>query len=647
MTINLKPILASDSDNIKLDKVNYNFDQLVANGGGPQGFDGAPGAIGFQGVKGDRGFQGVQGAQGTQGPNGEAFTDLWKTNEGDPSTSTIDTLVPIHDLEGHDLETFNPPSVVIGYHSTDPQYGEVEEDSQFVINRHPNFNSNLELGVASSLNSYRFKLDHNITTSTTTLTKFFTANPGSNTVVEEIADQFIWATTTDDLVTLDSSLLDVLVDSEFENVEVSDSLKITSGNPGVDKIAVSKNASGEIEFKSVEELGGFIPIGTIISMNPDTFDSNINFIKLQTTLSDSSSRVQIKVGSGVGEYTGWYLCNGQTWTDGESIWPVPNLNSYSYIIDEDTNSTNSGKQLNATGTNNQRHLIGGSDSSLDAIFNSGTNMYTIEGLVETENLGITSGGGVLYTVKRLPQIIYLGAYNLYWIAPIGDIVDPNPIPGNPSNNSFQPFIQLSANNRTESGHINGVAATINGTIEVISNIPWTATSNQSWLVIMSGASGIAGNSIIAYDHTGDSDPCVEQTAIITVTSLDLSRVVTFTLTQTNTGFMAAPLGQNFNIPATGGTRTLQIKSNLAWTIQLPLFLQSPGVWPSGQLSGTSNATIEFTTGDNTSIPQSPTTSQSGNIVVTFTIPSCVGGGTRTVSIPYSQGNGADEPYSGA
>lgn len=37
MAINLKQISLSDTNNIKLDKVNYNFDQLVANGG-PQGF---------------------------------------------------------------------------------------------------------------------------------------------------------------------------------------------------------------------------------------------------------------------------------------------------------------------------------------------------------------------------------------------------------------------------------------------------------------------------------------------------------------------------------------------------------------------------------------------------------------------------------
>ena len=41
--INLKQILQSDTQQEKLDKVNYNFDQLVANGGGPMG---ATGSIG-------------------------------------------------------------------------------------------------------------------------------------------------------------------------------------------------------------------------------------------------------------------------------------------------------------------------------------------------------------------------------------------------------------------------------------------------------------------------------------------------------------------------------------------------------------------------------------------------------------------------
>ena len=47
MAINIKEILhPSDSESIKFEKINYNFDQIVANGGGPMG------------PKGDKGDQG-------------------------------------------------------------------------------------------------------------------------------------------------------------------------------------------------------------------------------------------------------------------------------------------------------------------------------------------------------------------------------------------------------------------------------------------------------------------------------------------------------------------------------------------------------------------------------------------------------------
>ena len=49
MALNLKQIFVADSDQIKLDKVNYNFDQLVANGGGPQGPQGIQGPTGMTG----------------------------------------------------------------------------------------------------------------------------------------------------------------------------------------------------------------------------------------------------------------------------------------------------------------------------------------------------------------------------------------------------------------------------------------------------------------------------------------------------------------------------------------------------------------------------------------------------------------------
>lgn len=75
MAINIQEILhPSDSDSIKFSKINYNFDQLVVNGGGPAG---PKGEIGNTGSTGLTGQQGVTGDKGTKGESGET-TSPWK-----------------------------------------------------------------------------------------------------------------------------------------------------------------------------------------------------------------------------------------------------------------------------------------------------------------------------------------------------------------------------------------------------------------------------------------------------------------------------------------------------------------------------------------------------------------------------------------
>ena len=52
--INILNILPGDQQSILVDKVNYNFDQILTAGGGPQGpqgIRGATGAIGPQGIQ--------------------------------------------------------------------------------------------------------------------------------------------------------------------------------------------------------------------------------------------------------------------------------------------------------------------------------------------------------------------------------------------------------------------------------------------------------------------------------------------------------------------------------------------------------------------------------------------------------------------
>ena len=75
MAINIQEILhPSDSDSIKFSKINYNFDQLVVNGGGPAG---PKGEIGNTGSTGLTGQQGVTGDKGSKGDSGET-TSPWK-----------------------------------------------------------------------------------------------------------------------------------------------------------------------------------------------------------------------------------------------------------------------------------------------------------------------------------------------------------------------------------------------------------------------------------------------------------------------------------------------------------------------------------------------------------------------------------------
>lgn len=76
MAINIQEILhPSDSDQIKWEKVNYNFDQILANGGGPTG---AKGTKGIQGSVGQTGAKGEKGDQGVKGETGST-TSRWET----------------------------------------------------------------------------------------------------------------------------------------------------------------------------------------------------------------------------------------------------------------------------------------------------------------------------------------------------------------------------------------------------------------------------------------------------------------------------------------------------------------------------------------------------------------------------------------
>ena len=66
MAITIQDLLASDTISQAVDKINFNFDQLLLNGGGPVG---PPGPLGPSGPIGGRGERGSEWYEGTDNPN--------------------------------------------------------------------------------------------------------------------------------------------------------------------------------------------------------------------------------------------------------------------------------------------------------------------------------------------------------------------------------------------------------------------------------------------------------------------------------------------------------------------------------------------------------------------------------------------------
>lgn len=426
MAINLKQISTSDSDNIKLDKVNYNFDQLVANGGGPRGITGSKGDTGFQGVAGPQGPQGIMGPQGFQGPAGSNQESYWIRKTGDTGSLTTDTLFP-----AVSETALNPPVISIGFLSTDIEYNNYqsltsgESPYQWIINRKNHFASNLRFKSSDVLdNNFDFKIYHDTVLDKTTFRMAFTDQTATPTRLIWDAENHIFKSNIlgGDLLLINETNITFYKDTHHNSpVTINNDLYIEGANAGTDKVATSVDSSGLVEFKGIRELGGIVPYGTIISMLPSVFSDNANFINsetidLNTPPNTIDDVLKIRVGAGVGDYEGWYLCNGKEWIDDitSTTHLVPDLNSFSYTIEDNPLSILPTSQGTAETINDDINILGGSDIDMDANI-SGPGVYNITSSVQTTDVNInTVEGGTSFKIKKLPQIIYLVEPNLYW-----------------------------------------------------------------------------------------------------------------------------------------------------------------------------------------------------------------------------------------
>ena len=162
--INLKELFPSDSQDITVDKLNFNFNKLLALGVGDQG---------DQGVSGPQGSAGPVGLSGLQGLRGST----WYVDSGDPNTLTFVDLID-NDLY-LDTATFsvwqytassstwsqvlNFSSIVSFYISQTPSpfnrgFGITSQDDRFITfnrrgNNYPNSQTDVNRGSFNTANS--------------------------------------------------------------------------------------------------------------------------------------------------------------------------------------------------------------------------------------------------------------------------------------------------------------------------------------------------------------------------------------------------------------------------------------------------------------------------------------------------------------
>jgi len=427
MVINLKQIRTIDTDNIKLDKINYNFDQLVINGGGPKGATGSVGSTGPQGFEGILGVQGSRGTQGTQGPDASSSESYWTVVPQVLSPgSTMATMFANNTINGTDplFATVVKAGYII---NEDNGYNTQQNNScQWVVNRkRSKVASNLRFTSADvGGNAFDITMDNSVSSNYSLFLGFI---DNQNSQLNFQAEQHIIRSTNTgfDLLKISTAGGEINVDTIFENpVEFNEKLSISNLNeplelPALNKIVTAVDNNGLVTFKTSTELGGSVKIGTIISILPSIFTDSNNFVNFESIDSSISpdTPIEIRIGSGVGDYSGWYICNGQEWTDGGLISiQVPDLNSFSYQIVANPISVHPNSQGHISLDNDEIQLIGGADILINAIENGVSSALYDISLTDNSNdpqIATNSLSGH-FKIKKLPQIIYLGTNDLYW-----------------------------------------------------------------------------------------------------------------------------------------------------------------------------------------------------------------------------------------
>lgn len=440
--INLKQILQSDTSAERLDKINYNFDQLIANGGGPMGTPGLIGDTGAAGLTGNQGIDGPQGYQGNQGPVADLTESKWRTaNQFTNGQLKILNISPVHDISQGITTT--PPIVILGLANSDSEYlnpGNTSTNASFykstlVINKNSTLlESNIRLITEKdTLNFVDFNLDLSIAgenrfyigfnpSSSSTSTNRFVFQADEFGIVDAGGSQKVKITSAGTFFTGSfTSDGDATFNSPTFKISTIDPTGIY--NPAAGKIAVALDSAGTIGWMDPTDIGAGVPIGTITPMLEEIFYDSNNFIKTQDFSSFTTTdpwELDIEIGRGVvgTAYEGWYLCNGRTWQNGTASYTVPNLSSFQFSVASNGSTSSNissdgvenilgGGQVNVFNPTASTHTMS-IDTSSDTVFplSSATNTDPTNAAYSPE-----------YRIVRTPQLIYLGLSDLTFNVP--------------------------------------------------------------------------------------------------------------------------------------------------------------------------------------------------------------------------------------
>lgn len=421
MTIIIKEIYESDLDSTgafwspqKIEKLNFNFEQIDLAGGGPMGPTGLDGEAGPDGIKGPQGPQGPQGFVGAQGLKGATGDSLWEVNSIDNINN--DTL------KTNQFDKRFPTNIMVGIDNTHGDYNNSNSIASVIVN-----------STSNNIRSLRFRaVDiNNVPLDTQPYFKLYQDGSNAilqeswtdinNTVLREEADIHMF---TDDewlLINGTDNTSDVNVLGKLNSgTEVINgaSLKIDIANVGKNKILAANDNTGLTKWSRLKDLINTFPIGCVTAISAADFNDD-NFVLSEQVVQTGTPKLINKVGAGKldSQYEGWYLCNGQTWSNGTQSYYLPNLNSFDYNI-----ASNGGSQTNEISIvpGNKLSLVTSADikttytyTNRTYIINEETFNTYLDGSEPTQTHFPVSGA-TQYKNSKLIYLCYLGSSDLKW-----------------------------------------------------------------------------------------------------------------------------------------------------------------------------------------------------------------------------------------